>query len=279
AGSNPDETSEGQAGPDPGDARAEVQSIPNPVVHAGLDREHMDLNVADVSPQPSTEQLDEGFTATAYLKVQENLKLAVKEHVLLKDPASSSGTLSSLEQRHGGEVGQTWVMSVYARTIRHPLTGPSRTSGAPGASGSSQVPPTPPPPLSTNQDNLEMDEDMGPDEQAQSLDDEDIGSAHIPKVNLRQDWWKPFEEERPATLEPAWSIRSSNVPIPTNNWASALASNYSPPPEESLLAQTGDIATFMDWFCTTSANHYHWVVHLVKSQSNPTYSSIKIWNI
>nr|GEU33082.1 putative reverse transcriptase domain-containing protein [Tanacetum cinerariifolium] len=31
--------------------------------------------------------------------------------------------------------------------------------------------------------------------------------------------------------------------------ASALASNYSPPPEDSLLAQTRDIATFIDWFC------------------------------
>nr|GFD02367.1 hypothetical protein [Tanacetum cinerariifolium] len=64
-------------------------------------------------------------------------------------------------------------------------------------------------------------------------DDEDIGSAHIPKVSLRQDWWKPFEEERPATPEHAWSIRSSDVPVLTNNWASALASNYSPPPEDS----------------------------------------------
>nr|GEW22581.1 hypothetical protein [Tanacetum cinerariifolium] len=34
-----------------------------------------------------------------------------------------------------------------------------------------------------------------------------------------------------------------------NNWASALASNYSPPLEDSLLAQTDDIAMFMDWFC------------------------------
>ncbi|GJT38986.1 hypothetical protein Tco_0938851 [Tanacetum coccineum] len=32
-----------------------------------------------------------------------------------------------------------------------------------------------------------------------------------------------------------------------NNWASALASTYAPPPE-SLLAQTGDMAIFMDWF-------------------------------
>nr|GFB15482.1 hypothetical protein [Tanacetum cinerariifolium] len=162
---------------------------------------------------------------------------------------------------------------------------PSGASGAPGASGSSQVPPSPPPPSSTNQESpskgsatpspsktaasaeyqawttsdirlkpsisltpadLEMDEDMAPDEQAQLSDNEDIGSAHIPTVNLRQGWWKPFEEERPATPEPAWSIRSSDVPVPTNNWASALASNYPLPPEDSLLAQTSDIATFMD---------------------------------
>nr|GFB12304.1 hypothetical protein [Tanacetum cinerariifolium] len=88
---------EGQAGPDPGNAGADVQSIPSHVVHAGSDREHTDLDVADVSPQPSTEQLDEGFTATAYPKVQENLKLTVEEQVLLEEPASSSGTLSSLQ--------------------------------------------------------------------------------------------------------------------------------------------------------------------------------------
>nr|GEW55788.1 hypothetical protein [Tanacetum cinerariifolium] len=46
-----------------------------------------------------------------------------------------------------------------------------------------------------------MDEDMAPDEQAQSSNDEDSRSAHIPK-------------------------------------ASTLASNYSPPPEDSLLAHT-----------------------------------------
>nr|GEX18359.1 hypothetical protein [Tanacetum cinerariifolium]GEX41493.1 hypothetical protein [Tanacetum cinerariifolium] len=167
-----------------------------------------------------------------------------------------------------------------------PPAGPSGPSRAPGASRSSEPPP--PPPSSTSQESpskgsatpcpsktaasaeyqawtttdirlepsisltladLEMDEDMAPDEQAQLSNDEDIGSAHILTVNLRQGWWKPFEQERPATSEPAWSIRSSDVPVPTNNWASALASNYSPPPEDSLLAQTADIATFIDWFC------------------------------
>nr|GEW47286.1 hypothetical protein [Tanacetum cinerariifolium] len=39
------------------------------------------------------------------------------------------------------------------------------------------------------------------------------------------------------------------MPVPKNNWASALASTYSPPPEDSLLAQASDMTMFMDWFC------------------------------
>nr|GEW62134.1 hypothetical protein [Tanacetum cinerariifolium] len=100
-----------------------------------------------------------------------------------------------------------------------------------------------------------MDEDIGLDEQAQLSNDKDIGSAHIPKVNLRQDWWKPLEEERLATPKPAWLILPSDTPVPPNKWASVLASNYSPPPEESLLAQTGDMATFIDWFCKRRECH------------------------
>ncbi|GJX40775.1 hypothetical protein Tco_0255765 [Tanacetum coccineum] len=81
-------------------------------------------------------------------------------------------------------------------------------------------------------------------------DDEDIGSRHIPKVPRNQAWFKPLsEEERPATPEPAWSIPSSSLPVPINNWASALASSYESPPENSLLSQTGDIGVFIDWFC------------------------------
>nr|GFB46001.1 hypothetical protein [Tanacetum cinerariifolium] len=184
---------------------------------------------------------------------------------------------------------------------------------APGAFGSAQVPPSPPPPSSTNQESpskgsaapspsktvalteyqawtmtdirlrpsisltpadLETDEDMAPNEQAQSSDDEDIRSAHIPTVNLRQGWWKPFEEEQPATPEPAWLIRSSDVPVLTNNWASALASNYSPPPKDSLLVQTGDISTCMDWFCKRRG------ITELKPQylEGPAYEIIKVFH-
>nr|GEU73828.1 hypothetical protein [Tanacetum cinerariifolium] len=476
AGSNPDETSKGQAGPDLSNAEARVQSTTSPVVHAGSDRAHMDLDVVNVSPQPSTEQLDEGFTTTVYPNVQENLKLAIEEPVLLEEPASSSGTLSSLQHlsrdssfgdqffsdkhsdadknketkvesmvnvmiqqalssislmtsaiidltsrpespkehqqlkatttitlppsqdpqqitteammvkrigelehilvdlnqvnktieerldKHGARLytfkqldipqqvsiavsevvtdAVDWAMQAplrnrfrdlseadmkeilhqrmwesdsykshedhmqlfealeksmnrdHSEELAHdlaearkkrkkgrespktphgspshqpppppPPASLSRTLGALRAFGS-QVTPPPPPPTSTNQDSpskgsatpspsktaattkhqawttpdvtlkplisltpadLDMDKAMGPDEQAQLSDEEDIESAHIIMVNLRQGWWKPFEEERPTTSEPAWSIRSSDAP-------------------------TGDIATFMDWF-------------------------------
>ncbi|GJS10976.1 hypothetical protein Tco_0367772 [Tanacetum coccineum] len=72
----------------------------------------------------------------------------------------------------------------------------------------------------------------------------------MPKADTRKDWWKPLpEEERPATPEPAWIIPSSNVSDIENNWASALVSTYEPPVENSLLAKTGDMTTFMNWYC------------------------------
>nr|GEW14438.1 hypothetical protein [Tanacetum cinerariifolium] len=371
---------EGQARPNPGEAAAS-QPLSCPVVHAGPNLEHMDLEATDVSTQPHPKQMDEGFTATAYPKVQENIKLTVEEHVILKEPASSTGTLSSLQhlakdvsfgnlffndkpleadkkkttaeteaesmvsvsiqqdtsaippmttsvinltsrpespnvhrplqngnQNHNNNNNSSIATST---TIKHhkfhvdevqctkkevkehdspktppgspphqpppppPLVGPFGTSGPPGASRSSQVPPPPPLPLSTNQEgqshgsatpsslktaasveykawkttdtrlrlsvsstpeDLQIDDDIAPNVQIHSFDDEYIRNAHIPKVNLRQDWWKPLKEDRPATPEPAWSIPSSDLPVPKNNWASALASTFSPPLEDSLLA-------------------------------------------
>nr|GEW81935.1 hypothetical protein [Tanacetum cinerariifolium] len=168
-----------------------------------------------------------------------------------------------------------------------PPAGPSGTSGAPRAFGS-QVTPPPPPPTSTNQDSpskgsatpslaktasttkhqawstpdvtlkplvsltpedLDMDEAMGPNEQAQLSDEEDIGSAHIPTVNLRKGWWKLFEEERPTTPEPAWSIRSSDVP-------------------------TGDITTFIDWFCKRRG-----IIELKPQDlEGPAYEIVKVFH-
>nr|GEW20787.1 hypothetical protein [Tanacetum cinerariifolium] len=112
AGSNPDEMSEGQAGPDPGNTGDDEQSIPSLVVDDGSDREHMDLDVADVSPQPSTEQLDEGFTATAYPKVQENLKLVVEEQVFDKPS----------EAKNDKTAAETEVESMVSVTIQQEMS-------------------------------------------------------------------------------------------------------------------------------------------------------------
>nr|GEX04970.1 putative ribonuclease H-like domain-containing protein [Tanacetum cinerariifolium] len=245
------------AGPDPGNAGANVQSIPSLVIHAGSDLEHMDLDVADVSPQPSMEQLDEGFTTTAYpkqFKATTTKTTTTTTTTLPPPPAQQKSTAEDMMMKHIGELEHIMANLIQEKKgleerldshgarlytleqldIPHqvskaelvqdlaearkkkkksrespktpprspphqpppPPAGPSGASGAPRPSRSSQVPP---PPSSTNQENLEIDEEMGPDEQAQSSDEEDIG-------------------------KPAWSIPSSD-------------------------ALTDDIATFTDWFC------------------------------
>nr|GEU72100.1 copia protein [Tanacetum cinerariifolium] len=288
AGPDPGAQAEDQTGSDadPGNAEADVHSILSPVVHARSDREHMDLDVADVSPQPTMEQLDEGFTATAYPKVQENLKLTVEDQVSkaisevvmdavdwalqaplrncfrdlpkadmkeilhqrmweiesYKSHEDHMQLLEALEKsmnRDYTDFESSWSFWIIpsATTTTSTVIHQSRKSVQrlyctkiikDSASAEYLAWTTTDVRLRlsillTSAD-LEMDADMAPDEQAQSSDDEDIS-------------------------KPAWSIWSSDVPVLTNNWASALASNYSPPPEDSLLVQTGDITTFMNWFC------------------------------
>nr|GEY07409.1 hypothetical protein [Tanacetum cinerariifolium] len=246
AGPNPDEQDEGQARPNPCDAAAS-QPLPSPIVHAGPNLEHMDLEVIDVSTQPHFEQIDEGFTTTAYPKVQENLKLMLKnrdlpeadmkeilhqriwdtnsykthnDHMMLCKALKKSmncdhteGLLKDLaeackKKKKRRDSPKTPPGSPPHQPPPPPPAGPSGTSRSLGASGSSQVPPY-------------------------------LLHLHPPTK----------KEDRHATPEPAWSILSSYLSVPKNNWASALASTYSPPPEDSLLVQSGDMAMFMDWFC------------------------------
>ncbi|GKA70363.1 hypothetical protein Tco_0776427 [Tanacetum coccineum] len=96
AGSDPGKQDEGQAGPNPGDVAAS-QPPSSHVFHAGPNLEHMNLEVSTTSIQPNLEQMDEEFTTTAYPNVQENLKLPTEGEVRLEEPASSAGTLSSLQ--------------------------------------------------------------------------------------------------------------------------------------------------------------------------------------
>ncbi|GJU46807.1 hypothetical protein Tco_1204073 [Tanacetum coccineum] len=83
AGPNPGIQAEGQAGSNPGDA-AVSQPQSSHAVHAGPNRKHMDLKVTDTSIQQNPEQMDEEFTTTAYLNVQENLKLPTEDQFFVE---------------------------------------------------------------------------------------------------------------------------------------------------------------------------------------------------
>nr|GEX76309.1 hypothetical protein [Tanacetum cinerariifolium] len=132
-----------------------------------------------------------------------------------------------------------------------PPTGASGAPGTLGASISSQLPPHPPPSLSTGTSgSAQQQDDSIPDEQLHLSDDEDCRNDHLPKVNLRKDWWKPLsEEERLATPEHAWIIPSSNVSDVENKWATTFVSAYETLAENSLLANTEDITNFLNWYC------------------------------
>ncbi|GJR62566.1 retrovirus-related pol polyprotein from transposon TNT 1-94 [Tanacetum coccineum] len=82
---NPGKQDECQAGSNPGNA-AEFQPQMSHVVHAGPNRKHMDLEIIDALTQQNTEQMDEEFTTTAYLNVQENLKLPTKDLFFIEKP-------------------------------------------------------------------------------------------------------------------------------------------------------------------------------------------------
>ncbi|GKB69773.1 hypothetical protein Tco_0931185, partial [Tanacetum coccineum] len=81
-------------------------------------------------------------------------------------------------------------------------------------------------------------------------DSKDIGFAHLPNIKLIPEWLKPIpEEDRPATPKLAWVIPTSHIPDAVNNWANALSTTYQATAENSLLENTGDMQTFMNWYC------------------------------
>nr|GEV40029.1 retrovirus-related Pol polyprotein from transposon TNT 1-94 [Tanacetum cinerariifolium] len=84
----PDKQAEGQAGPNPGDAAAS-QPLLSPIVHARPNLENMDFEVANVSTQPHPEQMDEGFTTTAYPKTTAETEAESMVYVTIQLDTSS----------------------------------------------------------------------------------------------------------------------------------------------------------------------------------------------
>ncbi|GJU11772.1 hypothetical protein Tco_1134168, partial [Tanacetum coccineum] len=57
----------------------------------------MDSEATDASTQQNPKKIDEEYTIIAYPNVQENLKLPTEDQVIIEEPASSTKTLSSLQ--------------------------------------------------------------------------------------------------------------------------------------------------------------------------------------
>nr|GEV81080.1 hypothetical protein [Tanacetum cinerariifolium] len=260
AGLNPWEQDEGQAGPNPGDA---VTSHPlsSHVVHVRPNLEHMDLEAIDISTQPCPEQIDKGFTATAYLKVLENIKLTadnekttaktkvesmvsvtIQQDTSLIPPMTTpiidltsrpdSSNYEALEKSMNRDHTEELLKDL-AEARKKKKKSRDSPNKPPGSPPHQPPPPSPPagqshgfaapssskttastkykswttidtrlrPSVSSTPEDLQID-DMALDTQVHSSNDEDIENAHIPKLNLQQDWWKPLEEYRPATPEP-----------------------------------------------------------------------------
>ncbi|GJU63449.1 hypothetical protein Tco_1245284 [Tanacetum coccineum] len=153
-------------------------------------------------------------------------------------PPSSTGTSGSTKQQ-GSEAPSSSKTIISVPQSMAWTTSDTQYESV-GASRAQEFSPT---------DSL-MHDDSIPDEQVHISDDEDSKNDHLPKVDSRQDWWKPLPaKKRSATPEPAWTIPSSIVSDVENNWASAMASTYEPPAENSLLAKTRDMTAFINWYC------------------------------
>ncbi|GJS81662.1 integrase, catalytic region, zinc finger, CCHC-type containing protein [Tanacetum coccineum] len=121
--------------------------------------------------------------------------------------------------------------------------------------------PHPPPPKDLDQKKLHLAppsipqseqpiDDIPIQDDVHILDSEDAGTTHLLKIKTITYWLKPVpEEERPETPEPDWVIPPNDLLEPENNWANAIAKSYKDPEENKLLRKTGDMGSFIKWYC------------------------------
>ncbi|GKB62905.1 hypothetical protein Tco_0919091 [Tanacetum coccineum] len=80
-------------------------------------------------------------------------------------------------------------------------------------------------------------------------DSENASTANLLKIKTRPDWKHVPEEEILETPEPEWVIPSNDLPKSKNNWANVIAKSYKDPEENKLLRKTGDMGSFIKWYC------------------------------
>ncbi|GJT62976.1 hypothetical protein Tco_1006509 [Tanacetum coccineum] len=211
---------------------------------------------------PNPESMHDDFIAKVYPKVHESLKHTTEEHVHLENPLSSSGTLSSMKNLDDAftfddqflndkpteeEPGKTTDKTTQALSSRIftlelkdlPYKINQTVNEAVKEAVHKSVPHSKQP-----VEDVPIPDDMN------ISDSEDTDTAYLPKIKIRPDWLKPIlEEDRPATPELDWIIPPNDLPEIENNWANALSSSYQDPDEYKLLWQTGDMSSFINWFC------------------------------
>nr|GEV15158.1 hypothetical protein [Tanacetum cinerariifolium] len=63
-------------------------------------------------------------------------------------------------------------------------------------------------------------------------------------------WFRPIlEKERPATPKLEWSIPPNDFTEADVSWANDFATTYQDPKENKLFRKTGDMGSFIKWFC------------------------------
>ncbi|GJW22010.1 hypothetical protein Tco_0032632 [Tanacetum coccineum] len=210
----------------------ESQPLSTHGVHAGPNLEHTDADATDATNQPQPGKMDEEFTTTAYPNVQENLKLTVDKPITADTEAESMVSVTIHQDTSAISPMTSPVIDLVSRPDSPNHIGELEQHIA-----------------DLVEANLALKERLDKHgSRLYMLENQDIPNQ-VRKAVDEISWWKPITKDIPVTPEPAWSIPSSALTVPTNNWASALKSTYTPPPENSLLAQIGDMATFMDWYC------------------------------
>ncbi|GJY12279.1 hypothetical protein Tco_0381588 [Tanacetum coccineum] len=81
-------------------------------------------------------------------------------------------------------------------------------------------------------------------------DSKDTSAAHLSKIKTKPGLLQPvLEEETLETPEPDWVIPPNNLPETKNNWANAIAKTYQDLEENKLFWKTGDMGSFIKWYC------------------------------
>nr|GEV42792.1 histone deacetylase 14 [Tanacetum cinerariifolium] len=230
---------QGQAGSDPG-RTPESRPLPEQVVmdedQARPDPGESCRALSGIDPEPTHDE----FMAYLYPKVHESLKFLADEHVILEDPISSTGILSSIKNLEDAyaigdqfindkstkdetekpnveaEVASMVTVPIYQASFSvPPLSTPIPPQALQSSAWKKSDTQDAPPSFSKQQSGpyaKQPVEDISIPDTTNISDSVDNDSAHLPKFKQRPEWLKLIpDEERPATPEPASVIPTSHI--------------------------------------------------------------------